>query len=255
MVLSIIQFSMNKEHAVYGFSLTVALLAIGIALMGYSAFVYSFGTAVYHADVYVSIYDADGKPLQNVAVDGWGGQSKEYLHTDQDGKVFLQVGYLDGASIFGAPKWPKEMPIKLRFENQNKEHPSPHFQLLYYRFEIDPHSAKCAYNVFVSDYDYWFGETWVGTFYPPSAGKKPEFKKTVLEGYTPTTYTAVAPRKRDSYDDKSGELVHGAALSGVDAFETEVQAAVVGKRQLEIHLRLVHRGMYPIDNGPIEKSN
>lgn len=114
-------------------------------------------TKIAHADVRVALKDRDGKPIAGSKVLIWEyDHYSRHAQTDAQGvATFPRQSFSYGKLLFQFWKnRPAEFPIRLRM---------PDLSPLYYRFEVKTGGAP-RYHVFNADYDYFFGEKWVGEF-------------------------------------------------------------------------------------------
>lgn len=217
--------------------LLVVSVALAVFLIYRSAGAMS--TIIYQTDLRVSLRDSGGRPISGIELEVWEyDQQSRRAVTNAEGVALFRVSYQKtGWGSIGN----QQNPVRLRFLPGTRKGEPERFFPLYYRFEVKG-DGDCGYNVFVRDYDYWFGGNWAGTFFGSSRKNAPEFSHTDADASGRKTYQAVAPRRPGHYEEKPTRWADGDLLPGVDGFECRAKVVVGEDRKLSIDLDLAHTG-------------
>ncbi|MDJ0365897.1 hypothetical protein QMK33_12105 [Hymenobacter sp. H14-R3] len=164
--------------------LKLLLIGGGLAVAAATSslvFIFSLGQKSVTYEAVLQLLDAAGQPLAHQPVVVWRyDYPRQLLRTDSAGQVRWQAQESFSASVLIGPKRPDVFLVRLAV---------PEVSPLYYRFEVGrKDSGPVPYQVFNTEYDYYFGHQWVGDV--DAAGR---LRREVKQGSPATTYQAVPP--------------------------------------------------------------
>jgi hypothetical protein len=149
------------------------------AVAGSLLVIFSLGQQSASYEAVLQLLDAAGQPLTHQPVVLWRyDYPRQVLRTDSAGQVRWRALESFSASALIGPKRPDAFLIRLAM---------PGVSPLYYCFAVG-REGPVPYQVFNTEYDYYFGHQWVGDV--DAAG---QLKREVKLGNPPTTYQAVPP--------------------------------------------------------------
>jgi len=151
-----------------------------VAAVGGVAYIFSIGQHLATYEVALTLLDEAGRPLALQPVVVWRyDYPRQVLRTDSAGQLTWRGAESFSASaLVGGPRRPTEFLLRLAF---------PSLSPLYYRFGLRQ-AGTLPYQVFNTEYDYYFGHQWVGDV--DAAG---HLTREITQGAAKTRYLAVAP--------------------------------------------------------------